>query len=365
MQFRNAVFVISEEKRCPLYNVGEELRINDDALTLPPAKSTCLILAVDIIDIVSQKTILEQFERGKVKKNKFQCGGCRGTINFEFKKEKVFATPQMKLLADAIKREKIKPITGYVGILRRNELFNSLSENDMLDLVALLEFENVNSGVSIVKKGEVGTHLYILLSGSVNVMDEEEVTLAQITPGGVFGEVSLLTGDRVTSTVVAAEPSNIAMLSRKDFKHVLKRFPRLQTYLYKLQAKRIREINLMRGQELSSGMAGLISDMPPAELFQMLNANRKDGHLRFDLGDRKGVVIFCDGEVVHAQLAEKTGVDAFYEILGFDEGRFKFIQGISDAERERSAIGGFMGMLMEGMKRLDDEADDNSQEDML
>ena len=54
MQFRNAVFIISEEKRCPLYNVGEELRINDDALTLPPAKSTCLILASDLIEIVAK-----------------------------------------------------------------------------------------------------------------------------------------------------------------------------------------------------------------------------------------------------------------------------------------------------------------------
>ncbi|RPH37954.1 MAG: Crp/Fnr family transcriptional regulator, partial [Desulfobulbaceae bacterium] len=44
MQFRNGVFIITEEDHCPLYNVGEELKVSEGILTLPIAKPTCLTL---------------------------------------------------------------------------------------------------------------------------------------------------------------------------------------------------------------------------------------------------------------------------------------------------------------------------------
>jgi len=48
------------------------------------------------------------------------------------------------------------------------------------------------------------------------------------------------------------------------------------------------------------------------------------------------------------------GKEAFYDILELNEGRFKFIQGLTRSEKKLPVIGGFMAMLMEGMKRLDD-----------
>ena len=48
------------------------------------------------------------------------------------------------------------------------------------------------------------------------------------------------------------------------------------------------------------------------------------------------------------------GKEAFYRILTIDNGRFKFSQGLTAREKSLDVIGGFMGMLMEGMKRLDD-----------
>jgi len=38
MQFRNGVFIITEERHCPLYNVGEELRVAEGVLKLTAAK---------------------------------------------------------------------------------------------------------------------------------------------------------------------------------------------------------------------------------------------------------------------------------------------------------------------------------------
>ncbi|MCP3930308.1 MAG: Crp/Fnr family transcriptional regulator, partial [Bacteroidetes bacterium] len=149
MKFRNGVFIITEEVRCPLYNEGEEFTIDGLALVFPAAKPTCLVLTQDVLRISSEEISYEKFERGARKRSRFQCGGCSGIISFDFKKEKEFATLQMKLLMAAERREKLKEIAQYAGLLKSITLFKSLSENDLFDLAALLRFQDYDYGFPI------------------------------------------------------------------------------------------------------------------------------------------------------------------------------------------------------------------------
>ena len=57
---------------------------------------------------------------------------------------------------------------------------------------------------------------------------------------------------------------------------------------------------------------------------------------------------------MHAEIDGLSGKEAFYEILTIENGRFNFSQGLTMREKSFDVIGGFMGMLMEGMQRLDD-----------
>ena len=188
----------------------------------------------------------------------------------------------------------------------------------------------------------------------MEVMDEDGVTLAEMGRGDVFGEMSLLSGDRVTTTIMAMEPCRIAGLSQKNFRHVLNRFPALQVFFYKLLVSRITTINFQRAEELASGMVGQLPDIPPLELCQMINSNQKTGRLKLEMGQQKAVLLFNEGELVSATYGSKEGCEAFYDCLAISEGRFKFVQGLSLCEMEFGILGGFMGMLMEGMKRIDD-----------
>lgn len=355
MQFRNGIFVITEENHCPLYNVGEEFEVVDEQmLSFPAGKSTCLILAHDIINLTSENIAFEKFLKGGTQKSKFECGGCTGIIRFEFKKEKEFATLQMKLLAAAERKEKLKTAIKFAGLLRTIDIFETLKDDDLLDLASLLELKDFEWGFPVVQKGDPGENLYIIISGKIEVVDDEGVTLAEMGRGEIFGEMSLLSGDKVTTTIVAAEPSKIATMSQKNFRHILNRFPALQVFFYKLLVKRITNINVQRAEELSSGIVGQIVDISPVELCQMINSNQKTGHLSLENETVKALIMFNEGELVFADYNGKTGKDAFYDILSLHDGRFKFVQGLSVVESRLDVIGGFMGMLMEGMKRLDD-----------
>ena len=354
MQFRNSVFIITEERHCPLYNVGEEIYVDGGVMRLPAAKSTCLILAQDIINLVSEDVAYEHYLQGTKKKSKFECSGCSGCIGFEFKQEKEFATVQMKLLAATQRKERLKDISKFASLLRGIQIFQPLSDEDLLDLATLLQIEKCPWGFPVLQKGDVGEHLYIILSGRVEVMDEDGVTLADMGKGAVFGEMSLLSGEKVTTTIMATEPTELATLSKKNFRHMQVRFPALQIFFYKLLVGRITTINKQRAEELSSGMVGQLADIPPVELLQMINSNQKTGVLKIEAGPNKGQLLFNEGELVYAVFNGKDGKEAFYAVLALKDGRFKFVQGLSPQDMQYKAIGGFMGMLMEGMKRLDD-----------
>lgn len=357
--FRKGIFIVTEDADCPLYNVGEEISVEENWVNLPALKPTCLILAQDLVRLTSEDVSFEQFSVGESKKTVFSCSGCSGSIKFEFKKEKEFATLQMKLLAAAERKERVDAVANIAQQLEEIEIFDPLGSDDLADLTTLLKIKEYSYGFPICQRGEPGTHLYIILSGHVEVLDDDGIVLSEMGRGDVFGEMSLLSGDKVSTTIVATEPCEIATLNQKNFKHILNKFPTLQVFLYKLVVRRITSLNQERAEELASGMTGQVSDIPVVELCQMINSNQKTGRLKVDCDDKSGVVVFNEGEVINAETPDQKGVEAFYQILDCHNGRFRFSQGITSREKNFEILGGFMGLIMEGMKRQDELLEQN------
>jgi len=212
-------------------------------------------------------------------------------------------------------------------------------------------------------------NVQLWLFGSRPIMQENALVTGNLTicwmrfsrglelgKGEVFGEMSLLSGERVTTTIMASEPCQVAVMSQKNFKHVLNRFPTLQVFFYKLLVSRITKMNEQRAEELSSGMVGQISDISIVELCQMVNSSQKTGRLNLESNDERATILFNEGELVHAEYKTILGRDAFYEIISIENGRFNFAQGLTMKEKKFDVLGGFMGIIMEAMQRLDDRA---------
>ena len=93
MEFRNAIFIVTEEQSCPIYNVGEEFQVRDMALTVKSEKPACLKLVQKVAQASSSTPVFERFTQKGIKRAKFECGGCTGLIRFEFKKGKRICHP--------------------------------------------------------------------------------------------------------------------------------------------------------------------------------------------------------------------------------------------------------------------------------
>jgi hypothetical protein len=349
-KYRDAVFIITEERSCPIYNAGEELKVQNFTLLIPSYKPSCLHLAQKIADIVTIKDTIGGLPQRGGQQSQFDCGGCEGMIYFEHKKEKDFATLQMKMLQEATDRRKRKLIEQHFGELRQFAIFKPLDDLSLVDLTMLLEFNTIPKDKRVVKKGSPGNYLYIILQGKVTVINAHGSKVAEIKAGEIFGEMSLLSGEPVSNSIHTTEDTRVAMLSVKNFRNVLKSYQILQLFILKMLVDRAQTIALRSGN-ISSGMTGKLADIPPGDLLHMINAARKTGAIHMSLKKGRAVVFFKEGQIVFARFQQHRQKEAVYALLREKNGHFNFTRGIPKELENSPPIGEFTAMMIEGRQR--------------
>ncbi|MEZ4527521.1 MAG: cyclic nucleotide-binding domain-containing protein [Desulfobacterales bacterium] len=341
------ILKIMESKQCPLYSPGDVFTLSAASLMFPPGKPSCIILVGDI----SEAAKLSKRTGGNPLCH-FTCSGpqkgCPGLVRLEGREGTAF--PESLEI-----QEKYEKIRSIIKALAQYPMFRGLSENQLGELGTFLKFRQAAKGETIIRKGDPGLNLYIILSGKVDVTGEGGVHIAYLGKGEVFGEMSLISGEAVAATVRAMEPAKILYIRGKDFLRILEHYPSVQRYLAQMLARRLSQSNMAMSEELASGMAGRLSDINPSELFQTLNANGKTGAVEFTLSGGKARVGFRDGELIRAVYGPLTGTDAFFEILRQNSGQFRFTSELSPEEKESSPLGDFMWLLMEGIRKIDEE----------
>src|SRR3954469_3961601 len=83
-------------------------------------------------------------------------------------------------------------------------LFAGLDEATLADIAEATTARTYGNGEPIVRQGEPGDSMFIIGSGrGAVVLEPDRREIATLEPGGYFGEMSLLTGDPRTATVLA------------------------------------------------------------------------------------------------------------------------------------------------------------------
>jgi ATP-binding cassette subfamily B protein len=107
--------------------------------------------------------------------------------------------------------------------------FRPLPEEERGRLMSRFQPRRVEAGKTIVREGEAGGGLYLLVLGTVDITKKVDgaraVLLASLGEGCYFGEMSLLRGTFASATVTAAGPVELAHLPPKEFYDVLAEYP--------------------------------------------------------------------------------------------------------------------------------------------
>jgi CRP-like cAMP-binding protein len=96
------------------------------------------------------------------------------------------------------------------------------------------------AGHVIARQGEIGTGLFIIVSGSVKVVRSGE-DLAHLKAGDFFGELSVLDRMPRTASVTTQEPTRCLALASWDFDAAVTESPAIALAILRGLALRLRE----------------------------------------------------------------------------------------------------------------------------
>ncbi len=113
-------------------------------------------------------------------------------------------------------RDRLQPLQ----ILLRIPLFGDLPKNLLRSILPSIEGLTCRQGDVIIKQGEIGGHFYLIKSGEVEVLAEQdgvEVNICELGVRDFFGEIALLNDVPRTATVRALKDTDLLVLNKTNF----------------------------------------------------------------------------------------------------------------------------------------------------
>jgi len=235
-------------------------------------------------------------------------------------------------------------------ILRQVPIFRMLSKENIDFIVERLKFKTFASDEVICKIGDPGDEMYIVISGKVKICiyneNNTEQMVASLAPGDYFGEMSLLTGEPRSASVIAMEDSETFMLHKNDFDVILEKFPSISLSMGKIVSKRLRETlqkaTSMPKQDVTSegqsGPSGSLAEVSLEELVSFCEANSVTGTMKLTKGEEKGEFEFYSGRLSGVALGDVKDDKALDTMLSWKEGNFEiFVRPLSLTKEEQKA----------------------------
>jgi CRP-like cAMP-binding protein len=128
-----------------------------------------------------------------------------------------------------------------LDLLQGIPLFAGLDRHHIERLGMLTEEVDVPAGKVLIRQGEHGDDLMVVVSGQVGV-DRDGARINQLGPGEFFGEIALVAGGPRTATVTAQTPSRLLVLNRRDFHALMEEFPEVAVKVLLTLAHRLRTL---------------------------------------------------------------------------------------------------------------------------
>ncbi|MBI2893450.1 MAG: cyclic nucleotide-binding domain-containing protein [Deltaproteobacteria bacterium] len=128
------------------------------------------------------------------------------------------------------------------NLLATNPLFRPFDRKQKMDLVRRFTAHDVAQGTVIIREGQEGRGLFLLLQGEVDITKIDgahKVLLATLKGGEVFGEISLIQDEPTTATVTAARQATVMFLAREYFQRLIEAIPSVRAYFEGLAEERL------------------------------------------------------------------------------------------------------------------------------
>ncbi len=113
---------------------------------------------------------------------------------------------------------------------------------DPKKLAAYGSVRKFNPGEKVVREGDSGDEMYIILQGKVSI-EVGDIIVGEMGSGDFFGEMSLIDNAPRSATVTAQETTLLFAINEKNFERIVAWEPTIAIRIMKSLSKRVRELN--------------------------------------------------------------------------------------------------------------------------
>jgi hypothetical protein len=124
--------------------------------------------------------------------------------------------------------------------LRSVGLFAGLTTRQLTDLAAVMREERFQPDSTIVREGEFGDCMYVVVSGGVRITRAGDY-VGRAGAGEFFGEMSLFDGETRSATATASSDVHVLTLERHDLLQLMDEQPSIAIAMCQTLARRVRE----------------------------------------------------------------------------------------------------------------------------
>ena len=158
-------------------------------------------------------------------------------LTLAYPKRDVFTAPMPPRQLDGMSTGDVRDLLGRIDI------FAHLGAEELESLAAGVARRAFDEGQALIRAGEQGDSMFVLVEGLVYVFadvkgDGGSTRVAQILPGQFFGEMSLLTGEPRSATVVAATDAVAYEITKDHMGELLRRRPEMARTISDIVAER-------------------------------------------------------------------------------------------------------------------------------
>ena len=127
-------------------------------------------------------------------------------------------------------------------ILKSLELFSEISEKDLLSLATQLTEIEYDSNSTIMKQGELGTSMYIIVQGEVEVIIDDKVVV-KLGEKSIFGELAALDPEPRSATIRTTKDTLVFKIESTVIYNLISEYIDVARGIIKILCQRVRQKN--------------------------------------------------------------------------------------------------------------------------
>jgi CRP/FNR family cyclic AMP-dependent transcriptional regulator len=127
-----------------------------------------------------------------------------------------------------------------LDLLRSIPLFCDCSRSELREIALVADEIAVPSGTALTREGETGMELVVIVDGEASVTRRGR-KINTVGSGDFVGEIALVSDTPRTATVRTTTPTEALVLTRRDFRTLMKRMPSIQLKVLDALARRLPE----------------------------------------------------------------------------------------------------------------------------